>query len=88
MTDDTEPAEPTLVTINVRQLPIGYVITEDGEEVAAMREPDEVAEWLQTRLRSTPVETLRRAEMERPIVMPQALRPDAQPRGFFPRRRT
>lgn len=74
-------------SLNIRALPVsGYVVTEQGEEVAAFSSASEVAQWIETRLRSLPAEQARLADDGHPISMPNVVR--AEERRFWPRRQS
>lgn len=77
-----------LPTFNIRPLPHGgYVVTESGEEVAAFSGASEVAQWIETRLRSLPAEQARIADDAHPISMPNVVRAE-DGRRFWPRRQS
>lgn len=87
-----EPAEPTLLAVYIRQLPLGgFVIAEHGEEVAAFSTMTEVARWLQTRVPLQPglprAVDLGPRDGDDPGDLPRVVQSEQQ-RGFFPRRRT
>lgn len=74
-----------LPNFNIRPLPHGgYIVTESGEEMAAFTSAAEVAQWIETRLRSLPAEQARLADEAHPISMPNVVR--AEERRFWPRR--
>lgn len=77
-----------LPSFNIRPLPQGgYVVTEDGEEVAAFSTPAETSMWMETRLNSLPMERQRAAVDADVVSMAQVLQP-AEPKWAWKRRQS